>query len=106
VRAGVANTGWLSTTVTERARANALVLPAVVELTGPAGLEVLDAPARREVGQLAGRSELELRSGRTNDGTADRKLVTWTVRAPADTEVLIEARHQRAGRSERALRLT
>jgi len=106
VRAGVANTGWLPTTVTERARANALVLPAVVELTGPAGLEVLDPPARREVGQLAGRSELELRSGRTNDGTADRTLVTWTVRAPAGTEVVIEARHQRAGRVVQALHLS
>jgi len=106
VRAGVANTGWLPTTVTERARANGLVLPAVVELTGPAGLEVLDPPARREVGQLAGRSELELRSGRTNDGTADRTLVTWTVRAPAGTEVVIEARHQRAGRVAQALRLS
>ena len=60
---------------------------------------MLDPPARREVGQLAGRSELELRSGRTNDGTADRALVTWTVRAPAGTEVVIEARHQRAGRA-------
>ena len=106
VRAGIANTGWLPTTVTERARANALVLPAVVELTGPAGLEVLDPPARREVGQLAGRSELELRSDRTNDGTADRALVTWTVRAPAGTEVVIEARHQRAGRAQQALRLS
>ena len=92
--------------MTERARANALVLSAVVELTGPSELEVLDPPARREVGQLAGRSELELRSGRTNDGTPDRTLVTWTVRAPAGTEVLIEARHQRAGRAERGLRLS
>jgi hypothetical protein len=106
VRAGIANTGWLPTTVTERARANTLVLPTVVELTGPAGLEVLDPPARREVGQLAGRSELELRSDRTNDGTADRALVTWTVRAPAGTEVAIEARHQRAGRAQQALRLS
>jgi hypothetical protein len=106
VRAGIANTGWLPTTVTERARAKSLVLPAVVELTGPAGLEVLDPPARREFGQLAGRSELELGSDRTNDGTADRALVTWTVRAPADTEVLIGARHQRAGRAERTLRLS
>ena len=106
VRAGIANTGWLPTTVTERARANTLVLPTVVELTGPAGLEVLDPPARREVGQLAGRSELELRSDRTNDGTADRALVTWTVRAPAGTEVAIEARHQRAGRAQQTLRLS
>ncbi|HEX6785914.1 MAG TPA: M14 family metallopeptidase [Acidimicrobiales bacterium] len=106
VRAGIANTGWLPTTVTERARANALVLPAVVELTGPADLEVIDPPARREVGQLAGRSELELRGGRTNDGTPDRAVVTWTVRAGTGTEVVIVARHQRGGRAERALRLS
>jgi hypothetical protein len=105
VRAGVANTGWLPTTVTERARANDLVLPVVVELTVPAGAEVLDPPARREVGQLAGRSAHELRGGRTNDGTADRVLVTWTVRAAAGADVTVEARHQRAGRVERPVRL-
>jgi zinc carboxypeptidase len=105
VRAGVANTGWLPTTVTERARANDLVLPVVVELSVPAGVDVLDPPARREVGQLAGRSAHELRGGRTNDGTADRVLVTWTVRAATGADLTVEARHQRAGRVERSIRL-
>jgi hypothetical protein len=106
VRAGIANTGWLPTTVSERARANDLVLPAVVELVVPAGVEVLDPPARREIGQLTGRSAHELRGGRTNDGTADRVLVTWTVRGPAGADLTIEARHQRAGRAERAVHLS
>ena len=101
VRAGVANTGWLPTTVTERARANGLVLPAVVELSGAE--ELLDPPARREVGQLEGRSTTELPSGPTNDGTPDRALVTWTVRAEPGAELLIEAHHPRAGRSRRSL---
>jgi hypothetical protein len=106
VRAGIANTGWLPTTVSERARANDLVLPAVVELVVPAGVEVLDPPARREIGQLTGRSAHELRGGRTNDGTADRVLVTWTVRGPAGADLTIEGRHQRAGRAERAVHLS
>ena len=50
VRAGIANTGWLPTTVTERARAQALVLPVVVELTGPAG-----ARGARRAGPAGGR---------------------------------------------------
>jgi hypothetical protein len=97
VRAGIANTGWLPTAVTERARANGLVLPVVVELGVPAGAELVDPPARRELGQLSGRSALELHAGAQNDGTPDRALVTWIVRARAGTELLVEARHQRAG---------
>jgi hypothetical protein len=105
VRAGVANTGWLPTTVTERARTEDLVLPLVAELIGPSGLEVLDPPARRELGQLAGRRSQALKGGNPNDGTPERALVTWTVRAPEGTELVIEARHQRAGLARATLRL-
>jgi hypothetical protein len=105
VRAGVANTGWLPTTVTERARTEELVLPLVVELVGPAGLEVLDPPARRELGQLAGRRAHALKGGNPNDGTPERALVTWTVRAPEGTDLAVEARHQRAGVARATLRL-
>jgi murein tripeptide amidase MpaA len=106
VRAGVANTGWLPTTVTERARANELVLPVVAELGLPPGAELLDPPARREVGQLEGRRRFDLDGGEESDGTPDRVLVSWTVRAPAGAELAVEARHQRAGRARRALRLS
>ena len=105
VRAGLANTGWLPTTVTERARANNLVLPLVAELILPTSAEMLDPPARRELGQLGGRRSFELNGGERNDGTPDRVLTAWTVRAPTGTEVVIEARHQRAGTARATIRL-
>ena len=106
VRAGIANTGWLPTTVTERARTEELVLPVVAELIGPAGLEVLDGAARRELGQLDGLRSLALKGGAPNDGTPERALVTWTVRAPEGTELVVEARHPRAGSARTTVRLT
>ena len=59
--------------------------------------DVVDGPARREVGQLAGRSALQFRSG--NDGTPDRALVSFVVRAPAGTTLEVTAAHPRAGRT-------
>ena len=106
VRAGIANTGWLPTTVTERARTENRVLPVVAELIGPAGLEVLDGAARRELGQLDGLRSLAVKGGAPNDGTGERALVTWTVRAPEGTELVVEARHPRAGRARTTARLT
>ena len=77
VEIGLANTGWLPTDVSQRARKEQLVKPIVVELTGD-GVDVLDKPARREVGQLEGRAAM--RFTLRNDGTPDRVLVAWTVR--------------------------
>ncbi len=57
VEVGLANTGWLPTDVSQRARKERLVKPIVVELTGD-GVTVLDKPARREVGQLEGRAAM------------------------------------------------
>ena len=53
----------------------------------------------------AGAASFELHGGERNDGTPDRVLTAWTVRAPAGTEVVIEARHQRAGTARATLRL-
>jgi Zinc carboxypeptidase len=102
VRAGLANTGWLPTTVTERAAKEALVLPLVAELHGA---DVVDVPARRELGQLGGRSGFELDGGRQNDGTPDRVLVTWVVRGSPGQSVTIEARHPRAGAASATIEL-
>jgi hypothetical protein len=35
--------------------------------------------------------------GAATDGTAERAKAEWVVRAPAGTEVRVEARHDRAG---------
>ncbi len=50
VSIGIANTGWLSTTVTERARRDDLVRPILAELDGVD--DVLDGASRRTLGQL------------------------------------------------------
>jgi len=92
VSVGIANTGWLPTHVTEKAKKDNLVRPVAVELSGA---EVLASPARREVGQLAG--SLSARFNQGDGGSPERALATWLVRAPSGTEVTIVASHQRAG---------
>ena len=92
VELGIANTGWLPTDVTARARAVELVRPVIAELTGAT---VVGGPARRQLGQLEGRAALRFRE--SHDGTPDRALVTWVVEAAAGTEVTVTARHDRAG---------
>ncbi|MEQ9161841.1 MAG: M14 family metallopeptidase, partial [Ilumatobacter fluminis] len=94
VDVGVANTGWLPTQVSALAAKENLVLPLAVEVTGGA---VIDGPARREFGQLDGRSALRFRNG--HDGTPDRVLATFVVSAPAGTQLTATAAHPRAGRA-------
>jgi hypothetical protein len=98
VEAGVANTGWLPTYVSARAKKEQLVLPLVAELTGAA---VVDGPARRQLGQLEGRAAMRFSS--RSDATPDRVLVSWVVEAPAGTALDVLARHPRAGTVRRQL---
>lgn len=92
VQAGVANTGWLATDVTRWGRKHDLTRPVVAELSGA---DVLDGSVRRQLGQLEGRAALRFRWG--IDGTPDRTLATWTVRAAPGTVVTVTATHPRAG---------
>ncbi|MFM8793845.1 MAG: M14 family metallopeptidase [Acidimicrobiales bacterium] len=94
VEVGIANTGWLPTHVTELARKNNLCLPGWVQLQGA---DPVGSPARATFGNLAGRSAQRLTGGIRNDGTPDRHLHSWVVRAAADTTVTITASHERAG---------
>ena len=93
VEVGIANTGFLPTYVTEKARKDRLVLPLVAELSGAA---VVGGIARQELGQLGGRLDHRFHYGKS-DGTPERVLVGWTVRAAAGTAVSVSVRHQRAG---------
>lgn len=93
VDVGIANTGWLPTQISEKARKDNLVLPLVAELSGAS---VIGSPARLEFGQLSGRLSLQFRSGK-NDGTADRVLASWVVQGAVGTEVTVAVSHQRAG---------
>ncbi len=92
VEVGIANTGFLPTTVTRKASKDHLVLPLTAELKGAT---VLGGPARLELGQLGGR--LDLQFSDRNDGTPDRVLATWVVRAAKGTRVTVAVAHQRAG---------
>ena len=94
VEVGIANTGWLPTDVSARARKEHLVLPGVAVVSG-SGVVVIGGSARQEFGQLDGRAALRFRN--SNDGTADRSLLSWVVQAPIGTDISVEVSHQRAG---------
>lgn len=94
VDAGVSNTGWLATDVSALARKENLCLPGEIHIHGD-GVEVIGGPSRQEFGQLDGRAAMRFRHW--NDGTPDRALVSWTIRAEAGTEVSVAASHSRAG---------
>ncbi len=57
---------------------------------------VVGSPARQELGQLAGRHDLQFHYGK-NDGTPDRVLASWVVQGAAGTQVTVALSHQRAG---------
>jgi Zinc carboxypeptidase len=102
VEAGIANTGWLGTTVSDHAAQARLVRPITVEVSGE-GATVVGGPARVEAGQLDGRAGAQSRFG--DDGTPDRALVTWLVAAPAGASLEVVARHDRAGETRRWITL-
>ncbi len=95
VEVGIANTGWLPTEITRRARKDNLVLPLVAELVGATVLT--PGTSRQELGQLAGRAAMQPSYGK-NDGTPDRVLATWIVSGSAGTQVAVKVSHERAGR--------
>lgn len=103
VEVGLANTGWLPTDVSARARKAEMVRPLVAEVGGD-GVEVVGGPARVTLGQLDGRAALRFAAG--HDGTPDRVLATWVVTAPPGTEARVAAWHPRAGRVGTTVTLT
>ncbi|MEZ5226994.1 MAG: hypothetical protein R2710_10055 [Acidimicrobiales bacterium] len=97
INAGVANTGYLPTTVTEWAAKKSIVRPMVADIELPDGAATIEGTSHRQpLGQLAGFAQARFTGG--NDGTPNRALVSWVVRAlAAGTKVDIVASHQRAG---------
>jgi hypothetical protein len=94
VRVGIANTGWLGTEITAFANKSKIVLPLTAEITGATPVE---GGARVKLGQLAGRSGFRVSGDGKSDGTPDRVLHSWLVRAKRGDTVTITAVHQRAG---------
>ena len=106
VRLVLENTGWLPTSVSEKAVERKAVRPLEAEVTLPEGGKVVGGERKVELGQLDGR--VHRRSvfwWATSDATNDRAKVEWVVQAPRGSSVGIEARHQRAGTLRRELRL-
>jgi murein tripeptide amidase MpaA len=106
VRLVLENTGWLPTSVSEKAVERKAVRPLEAEITLPEGGKVVGGDRKVEVGQLDGR--VHRRSvlwWASNDATSDRAKVEWVVQAPRGASIGIEARHQRAGTLRRELTL-
>jgi Zinc carboxypeptidase len=94
VEIGIANTGWLPTDVSALARKEKLVAPITARVGGDA-VTVIGSAARVQLGQLDGRAALRFRNG--NDGTPDRVLATWTVRAASGSRLDVVVDHPRCG---------
>ena len=106
VRLVLENTGWLPTSVSERAVERKAVLPLEAEITLPEGGRVVGGEKKVDLGQLDGRvHRRSLLWWASNDATSDRAKVEWVVEASAGSSVAVEARHQRAGTVRRELML-
>ena len=101
VDVGIANTGWLPTHISTRAAQQNLVLALTAELTLPVGVEIIGGVNRQQLGQLAGRSGHRIDGGSHNDGTPDRVLARWLVRAGDVAGIVAVAVHPRAGTVQR-----
>jgi Zinc carboxypeptidase len=106
VRLVVENTGWLPTSVSEKAVDRKAVRPLEAEITLPEGGKLHGGEMKVELGQLDGRvHRRSLIWWATTDATSDRAKAEWVVEAPAGSVVQVEARHQRAGTVRRELGL-
>jgi murein tripeptide amidase MpaA len=106
VRLVVENTGWLPTSVSEKAVERKAVRELEAEIFLPDGAKVIGGERKATLGQLDGRvHRRSLIWWDSDDATSDRAKVEWVVEAPAGSSVTVEARHQRAGTVRRELTL-
>jgi murein tripeptide amidase MpaA len=100
VRLVVENAGWLPTNITQKALDRRVVAPLEARIALPDGASLIGSTERVELGQLSGRA-LRTSSigifGAHFDGTGDRAVAEWVVRAPEGTVVTMTARQPRAG---------
>jgi murein tripeptide amidase MpaA len=106
VRLVVHNTGWLPTSVSDKAVERKAVRPLEVEITLPEAARLHGGEKKVELGQLDGRvHRRSLLWWASDDATSDRAKAEWVVEAPAGSVAQVEARHQRAGIVRRELTL-
>jgi murein tripeptide amidase MpaA len=98
IRLVVHNTGWLPSYVTKKALERKLTRGVVAEITLPEGAGLVGGVSRVEGPQLEGRAYQPASSfGWVAEPTGDRAKFEWLVRAPSGGEVILTARHDRAG---------
>ena len=106
IRIVLQNSGWLPTSVTEKALERQAVRGIEVELDVPDGSRVVSGEVKTDAGQLKGRADKRSTTWWANDeSTGDLAKLEWVVEAPAGTSVGIEARHTRAGTVRRQITL-
>ncbi len=106
VRAVVENTGWLPTSVTEKAVERKVVRPLTLEISFPEGATLASGEEKVECGQLTGRAlRRSLIWWGGDDATSDRAKVEWVIEGPAGSEVTVTAKHERAGTVRQTVRL-
>jgi hypothetical protein len=106
VRLVAQNSGWLPTSVTEKAVQRKAVLGLEVELDLPEGARLVGGEMKTDVGQLTGRVDKRSTTWWANDeSTSDLAKLEWVIEAPGGTEIGIEARHPRAGTVRRRVTL-
>lgn len=107
IRLVVVNTGWLPSSVSQKARERKASRPVEVELTLPAGARLVTGDRKLEVGELDGRIDKRSTLWWGHDeGTTDRAKAEWVVEAPQGAVIELDVRHARAGRIRRTIELT
>lgn len=105
----VENQGWLPTNVTKRAVDARVADPVRATLALGDAASLVHGDAEIDLGQLQGRALRRSSVGMfatPNDGTGDRAVARWAVRAPAGTVLDYEIAQPRAGVIRGSIRLS
>ena len=107
VRLDVANAGYLSAAVTQRALERKQVRGVLFEIALPPGASLLGGAPRIEGPQLEGHAVKSMQQSFVpqREPLADRARGEWLLQAPAGTELQLSARAPRAGTVRATLRL-
>jgi hypothetical protein len=98
------NSGWLPTSVTQKALERKAVRSIEVSLELPEGARIVSGKEREELGQLEGRAERRNIYWWAGDlSTSDRTKVEWVIEAVPGSRVGVVARHERAGTAQAEL---
>jgi murein tripeptide amidase MpaA len=106
VRLVLQNTGFLPTSVSEKAVERKAVRDVEVELELPDGARLIAGEAKTAIGQLKGRVDKRSTTWWANDeSTSDLAKLEWVIEAPAGTEIGLTAGNLRAGTIRRTIAL-